>query len=84
MSKTKRHKINKSPAIGFRNAKLAVVSQGFRIACNGHRTAEHGGKMQPNKDATPVFIGRRYTGVPQGKVYPYASKKRKAARRLPK
>jgi hypothetical protein len=75
MAKTKRHKINKSPKVGFANAKLAVCSQGFRIACNGHRTAE-GTKMQPNKDATPVFVGRRYTGVPRGKVYPYAGKKR--------
>jgi hypothetical protein len=57
------------------NSKLAVVTQGFRIACKGHRTAE-GTKMQPDKDATPVFVGRIYTGVPRGKAYPYAGKKR--------
>jgi hypothetical protein len=32
--------------------------------------------MQPDKDATPVFVGRIYTGVPRGKAYPYAGKKR--------
>lgn len=74
MAKTKRKKLNRSP-IRNQQINLSVVEQGFRIACNGHRTAD-GSKMLPNKDARPVFVGRVYTGENKGKVYPYASRKR--------
>lgn len=78
MSKTRRHKINRSPKIGSRNIALRVVEQGFRVKVAGHRTAE-GSKMVPSKDAKPVFVGRTYTGENRGKTYPYASTKRGGA-----
>lgn len=73
MAKTRRKKTNRSPTKN-QQINLFVVEQGERIAVDGHRTAES--KMQPNKKATPVFVGRTYTGVNKGKVYPYASAKR--------
>ena len=74
MAKTRRTRRHK-PAKKDRNITFAVVDGGARIAVNGHRTAE-GSKMIPNAKAKPVFVGRVYTGVNRGKVYPYASKKR--------
>lgn len=74
MAKTRRKKMNKSPP-GNNHISLRVVEQGARIKVSGHRTAA-GSKMIPNAKAKPVFVGRVYTGVNTGKVYPYASVKR--------
>lgn len=76
MAKTRRHKMNRSPKTAYSgNIAPAVVTQGFRVKVAGHRTAE-GSKMVPSKDAKPIFVGREYTGVNQGKTYPYAGAKR--------
>lgn len=75
MAKTRRRKMNRSPVGLGRHIALRTVEEGFRVQVAGHRTAE-GSKMIPSKNAKPVFVGRTYTGENQGKVYPYASKKR--------
>lgn len=77
MAKTRNKKQNRSPISAFGNSTARVVTSGFRVKVAGHRT--RGGddtKMVLSKDATPVFVGRVYTGVPRGKQYPYAGKKR--------
>jgi hypothetical protein len=76
MAKTRRKKLNRSP-IKNQQINLFVVEEGARIACNGHRMPPK--KMSPNAKAKPVFVGRVYTGVNKGKVYPYASAKRGGA-----
>lgn len=75
--------MNRSPKIGSRNITLRVVEQGFRVQVAGHRTAE-GSHMIPSKDAKPVFVGRTYTGMNTGKVYPYAGKKRSGGKPEPR
>lgn len=78
MAKTKRRKQNRSPAQPFRNATAHVLEAGLHIQVAGHRAAE-GAKQIASVKAKPVFIGRSYTGVPRGKQYPYAGKKRGGA-----
>lgn len=76
MAKTRRKKINSSPRTPFGpNVKAFVIDEGIRVKIKGHRTAP-GSKMQPDKDARPVHVGRVYTGKAKGKVYPYAGVKR--------
>lgn len=79
MAKTRRTKTNRSPKNSSPNVRFAVVEEGIKVKIKGHRTAP-GSKMQPDKDARPVFLGRVYTGVNRGKSYPYASEKRSAAK----
>lgn len=75
MAKTRRKKINKSPAKPFRNSKPIVIAQGSNVKVQGYR--EGGGQVAAKGDkAKPVFIGRVYTGVARGKKYPYAGAKR--------
>jgi hypothetical protein len=62
MPKTRRTKINRSPLRPFRNAMAVVLN-------NGEKKKKH-------KDAKPRFEGVVLTGIPRGKVYPYAGKKR--------
>lgn len=76
MAKTRRTRRHK-PAKKNRNINIVLMEQGARVQVSGHRTAE-GSKMIPNAKAKPVFVGRTYTGVNRGKVYPYASKKRRS------
>lgn len=75
MAKTRRKKINKSPTKLFQNSEVRIVEQGFGIKTAGYRAK---GKQIAAKGegVKPVFVGRQYTGVPRGKTYPYAGKKR--------
>ena len=75
MPKTRRKKINKSPQKIFRNSKVMVVEEGFGIRTAGYRAT---GKQVAAKGekVKGVHVGRVYTGVPRGKTYPYAGKKR--------
>lgn len=73
MAKTRRKKINRSPR-GNPNSTLAVVEKGALVRTSGFRT--EGNEPRPDKEARPVFVGRVYTGVARGKVYPYAGAKR--------
>lgn len=76
MPKTRRHKLNKSPrTILGRNCQVVAVEQGSRMKTTGIRKVVTETKGA-GKDAKPVFVGRTYTGINTGKVYPYASKKR--------
>lgn len=75
MAKTRRHKTNRSPVNPYgRNTAVAVLKQGTGVKVNGFR--DDATKIQKNKDAKPIWVGRQYTGVNRGKVYPYAGKKR--------
>lgn len=74
MAKTRRKPQNRSPRKNSQ-IQLVAVEAGHLLRTNGFRTDET--KMVgASKEARPVFIGRVYTGINKGKVYPYASKKR--------
>lgn len=73
MAKTRRKKRNR-PAPQNNNIDLQIVTPGERVSVAGHRAEE--GAQIASKNAKPVFVGRIYTGVNRGKVYPYAGKKR--------
>lgn len=76
MAKTRRKKMNTSPRTPYgQQCKPAFLEAGIRVKVKGHRTAP-GTKMQPDKDAKPVYVGRVYTGHNKGKDYPYAGAKR--------
>jgi hypothetical protein len=75
MAKTRRKKINKQGPLKSRNIKLFIANPGERVQISGAR--EDASKQKPSKSATPIFLGRQYTGVNRGKVYPYASAKRR-------
>lgn len=77
--KTRRKHINKSPAKPFRNSRPVVIAQGSNVKTQGYRAGEGGQIAAKGDKAKPVFIGRAYTGVPRGKAYPYAGKKRGGA-----
>lgn len=78
MAKTKRHKTNRSPRKLFANSEVRVVVAGQQINCNGHHAGDTivAMKTTPNAKAKPIFVNRRVTGVPAGKIYPYAGAKR--------
>lgn len=63
MAKTRRVKRNTSPRKN-QQITLVVVEEGSRYAA------------RKDNEAKPVFLGRVYTGINKGKVYPYASTKR--------
>ena len=79
MAKTRRKKINKSPAKPFRNSKPVVIAQGSNVKVQGYRAGPGGQVAAKGDTAKPVFIGRAYTGIPRGKQYPYAGQKRGGA-----
>lgn len=75
MAKTRRKKINRSPSTPFgRNSRAAVVAKGNVIKTSGVRKVLD--ETRGSKDAKQIHVGRTYTGVPKGKVYPYGSVKR--------
>jgi hypothetical protein len=73
MAKTRRKKQNRSPK-GNPQIQYAVVETGMLLKVAGHRSDPK--KLIPSKVAKPVNIGRVYTGINKGKVYPYAGAKR--------
>jgi hypothetical protein len=76
MAKTRRHKINRSPGTPFgRHCRAAVVEQGSQMKTTGARK-EITETKGAGKDAKPIHLGRVYTGVPKGKLYPYRGEKR--------
>lgn len=76
MPKTRRTKTNRSPRTSFgRHVDPVAVDQGSRLKTTGVRKNIADTKGA-GKDAKPVFVGRVYTGINTGKVYPYASTKR--------
>lgn len=77
MAKTKRTKKSGKAPLHSRNITLLVAEQGERVQLAGGARKDRAVKSNPN--AKPVFLGRTYTGVNRGKVYPYASKKRGGA-----
>lgn len=75
MAKTRRKKINRSPGTPYgRNTRAAVVEKGNVIKTSGVRKVLN--ETKGSKDAKQVHVGRHYTGVPKGKIYPYAGRKR--------
>jgi len=80
MAKTKRttkngfRKTGKAP-LHSRNIKIFVVKGGDQVRLAGGARKD-GTPVRKGKDSKPIFLGRVYTGVNTGKVYPYASKKR--------
>jgi len=75
MPKTRRKKLNTRPQKLYANSKVVVVENGFGVKTKGFRAE---GDQKPSKDekTKAIHIGRVYTGVPRGKTYPYAGKKR--------
>ncbi len=78
MPKTRRKKINKRPLKLYQNSKVIVTDNGMGVKVAGYRSK---GKQIAAKgeNAKAIHIGRVYTGVPRGKTYPYAGKKRGGA-----
>lgn len=84
MPKTRRTKINTSPARPYRNSRAVVIVDGQTDKIKGVRTRKIGEgnharvppTMSAGKDAKPVTIGRVLTGVPRSKPYPERSEKR--------
>lgn len=76
MAKTRRKKINRSPQRIFKNSRVVVAEEGFGVKVAGFR-AEGNQVAAKGDKVKAIHVGRQYTGVPRGKTYPYASKKRR-------
>jgi hypothetical protein len=74
MAKNRSKRQNRCPQKNSQ-IRLVAVEAGHLLRTNGFRT-DNTKMVAAAKDATPVFVGRVYTGINKGKVYPYASKKR--------
>jgi len=75
MAKLRHKKINRSPKLFFRNSKAVVVEEGVGVKVAGFRAEGHQVAAKGEK-VKAIHVGRVYTGVPRGKSYPYAGKKR--------
>lgn len=74
MAKTRRTKRNGKAPLHSRNVKIFVVKPGEQVRLAGGARKDEPVKTNPK--AKPIFLGRVYTGVNTGKVYPYAGTKR--------
>ena len=70
----RRHRKPKGKPFG-RNVQVVAVQAGHTVRTTGIRENGSGLANAP-KAAQPIHVGRVYTGINKGKVYPYASKKR--------
>jgi hypothetical protein len=75
MPKTHRQRRHKGPQPAYsRNIKIFVAVPGEQVKLAGGARKDQ--PVKSGKDSKPIFLGRQYTGVNRGKVYPYRSAKR--------